>query len=145
MRQTEKSSCLHGYMSQNEDDAIFEVAKWFLPCEPEDVLNKTIYDIVSNTLLLYIFLQKNTSSKYIDRHDKHKRVKFPLEAPKQKRQVFKHNMFDLKDPFSTNLSQGANTSERDNIAWQFQHFWQGFGTSKLKQVVVSMKWMIFSK
>lgn len=43
MRQTEKSSCLDGYISQNEDDIIFEVAKWFLPCEPEDVLNKTIY------------------------------------------------------------------------------------------------------
>ena len=33
-----------------------------------------------------------------------------------------NNTFDLEDPFSTNLSQGTNTSERDNIAWAFQHF-----------------------
>ena len=44
------------YMSQNEDDAICEVAKRFLPCEPEDGLNKRISDIFNNTLLLYIFL-----------------------------------------------------------------------------------------
>ena len=36
--------------------------------------------------------------------------------------TFLNNSFDLKGPFSTNLSQGTNTSERDNIAWAFQHF-----------------------
>ena len=40
----------------------------------------------------------------------------------QTKGTFLNNIFDLKGPFSTNLSQGTNTSERDNIAWAFQHF-----------------------
>ena len=60
MRQTEKSSCLDGYISQNEDDTFFEVAKWFLPCEPEDVLNKTIYDIFTVQHVIHLFVKETT-------------------------------------------------------------------------------------